>query len=113
MNKFTAVGRLPRAAILNGGEKKVLRFTLATVYGFSRKTNKNLVAYVPCVLFQPPEELKQVLMENWKDTTIEVEGHVATSKFETKDHETKYSTEVVVDSGGVRPIVVPEPLPFD
>jgi single-stranded DNA-binding protein len=113
MNKFTGVGRLPRAAVLNGEEKKVLKFTLATVYGHNSKTNKDLLAYVPCVLFQPPEELKQVLMESWKDVTIEVEGHVATSKFETKEGETKYSTEVVVDRGGVRPVAVPEPLPFD
>jgi single-stranded DNA-binding protein len=113
MNKFTGVGRLPRAAILNGSEKKVLKFTLVTCYAHNVTTNKDLIAYVPCVLFQPPEELKQVLMESWKDTTIEVEGHVSTSKFETKEGETKYSTEVVVDRGGVRPVSVPEALPFD
>jgi single-stranded DNA-binding protein len=99
--------------MLNGGEKKVLKFTLATVFGVNRKTNKNLVAYVPCVVFRPSEELTKSLIENWKSATIIVEGHVATSKFETKDGETKYNTEVVVDSDGVRPVVAPDPLPVE
>ena len=43
MNRFTGVGRLARNAIVNGGEKKVLKFTLATNYGMNGKTGKERV----------------------------------------------------------------------
>ena len=111
MNRFTGVGKLPRAAVLNGSENKVLKFTLATCYGHNTKTHKDLLAYVPCVAFHPSDELKRALTEHWKDTVIEVEGHVSTSKFESKGG-TKYSTEVVVDRNGIRPVTIAEALPF-
>ena len=102
MNRFIGIGTLPRDGKVNGSDKKVLRFTLATPLGQSRKTKKDLWAYVPCVVFKPAERTVHMLTENTKGVTIAVEGRVNTSKFETKTGEIKYSTEVVVDQGSIQ-----------
>lgn len=112
MNKFIGVGSLPRNAVLNGNEKKVLRFTLATRYGQDKKTKKDRCAYVPCVIFRPSENTQNLLMENSKGLQIGLEGRVNTSKFESKGI-TKYSTEVIVDEKSLRVLekaIGPEPM---
>jgi single-stranded DNA-binding protein len=102
MNKFVGVGTLPRNGILNGSEKKVLRFTLATLVGHNKKTKKDLWSYVPCVVFKPTEATIGLLTVDTKGVMIGLEGRVNTSKFETKEGQTKYSTEVIVDQGSIR-----------
>lgn len=102
MNKFVGVGTLPRNGIVNGSEKKVLRFTLATYIGQNKKTKKALWSYVPCVVFKPSDTSVRMLTENTRGVLLGLEGRVNTSKFETKTGETKYSTEVVVDQGSIR-----------
>lgn len=97
MNKFIGVGTLPRSGTLNGNEKKVLRFTLATKLPRSGKDNKTRTAYVPCVVFKPSDIAVSLLTGDTKGLLIGLEGRVNTSKFETKDGQTKYSTEVVAD----------------
>jgi len=101
MNKFIGVGSLPRNAVLNGTEKKVLRFTLATRCGQNKKTKKDIWAFVPCVIFRPSENMQKLLMENSKGLLIGLEGRVNTSKFESKGI-TKYSTEVIADERSLR-----------
>jgi single-stranded DNA-binding protein len=110
MNRFNGVGTLPRAAILNGGEKKVLRFTLRTILGHNNKTNKDRLAFVPCVVFKPTQTLVQMLTEHFDGMTISLEGRVNTSKFETKDGQTKYSTEVIVDQTSIKPVDLHVPV---
>jgi len=102
MNKFVGVGTLPRNGIVNGSDKKVLRFTLATLVGHNKKTKKDLWSYVPCVVFKPSEATIGLLTADTKGVMIGLEGRVNTSKFEAKDHTTKYSTEVVVDERSIR-----------
>ncbi|MEI6150259.1 MAG: single-stranded DNA-binding protein [bacterium] len=97
MNKFIGVGTLPRSGTLNGNEKKVLRFTLATKNGHGGKDKKSYKAFVPCVVFRPSEPAISLLTGDPKGVLIGLEGRVNTSKFETKDGQTKYSTEVIVD----------------
>jgi single-stranded DNA-binding protein len=106
MNRFTGVGTLPRAAMLNGGEKKVLKFTLCTFLGYDRKTEKERLAYVPCVVFKPSEVVVKLLAERFEGMVIGLEGRVSTSKFETKDGQTKYSTEIIVDQGSIHPLAL-------
>jgi single-stranded DNA-binding protein len=101
MNRFMGSGTLPRAAKVNGGEKKVVKFTLAACYGRNAQTQRDLISYVPCVVFEPAPEIEKLLAQDWKGTFFEVEGHVTTSKFE-QNGETKYSTEVIVNRGGIR-----------
>ena len=115
MNKFEGIGTLPRDGVLNGTEKKVLRFTLATVIGRSKKTNKDRLAFVPCVVFNPAEVIVNMLAENTKGKLISLEGLVNTSKFKGKDGQTKYSTEVVVNQPSIRSFDNPataEDIPF-
>lgn len=110
MNKFTGVGKLPRTAIVNGGDTKVLRFTLCTQLGFNNKTKKERVAFVPCVVFKPTKVVVQMLTEHFKGMVIGLEGRVNTSKFETKEGQTKYSTEVVVDQNTIQPLSLTTPV---
>ena len=106
MNKFVGVGTLPRNGILNGSDKKVLRFTLATLVGHNKKTKKDFLSYVPCVVFKPSEATVSLLTVDTKGVMIGLEGRVNTSKFETKDHTIKYSTEVVVDERSIQVLQV-------
>ena len=101
MNKFVGAGTLPRNGSVIGTEKKVLRFTLATLVGHNKKTKKDLWAYVPCVVFKPSEKIISLLTENTAGLMIGLEGRIKTSKFETSDHTTRYSTEVVVDARSI------------
>ena len=110
MNRFIGSGTLPRAAKVNGAEKKVVKFTLASCYGYNPTTKRDLVAYVPCVIFEPAPDIEKLLSQDWRGTFFEVEGHVSTSKFEANG-ETKYSTEVIINRNGIRTVEELEPFP--
>lgn len=101
MNKFIGVGTLPRSGTLNGTEKKVLRFTLASRLPRTGKDGKSRMAFVPCVVFKPSEAIVAMLTGNPKGLLIGLEGRVSTSKFETRDKQTRYSTDVVVDERNI------------
>ena len=97
MNKAIISGRLVKDAIVNGDQRKALRFTIASKYGYDSKQEKERIEFVPCVLFTPPnDKLGIFLVAEGKGVFVEFEGRVHTSHYEA-DGETKYSTEVVVD----------------
>lgn len=101
MNKAIISGRLVKNAIVNGGDRKALQFTVASKYGYDRKEEKERIEFVPCVLFTPPDDkLGVFLVAEGKGVFVEFEGRVHTSRFEA-DGETKYSTEVVVDKKSI------------
>jgi hypothetical protein len=110
MNRFIGSGTLPRAAKVNGTEKKAVKFTLAACYGHNPTTKRDLIAYVPCVVFEPAPDIEKLLTQDWRGTFFEVEGHVTTSKFEANG-ETKYSTDVIVNRFGIRMVDELEPFP--
>ena len=98
MNRFIGSGRLTKSAIVHGGNRKALKFTIATKYGYDSNNEKERVEFVPCVLFTPPnDKLGIFLVAHGKGVFVEFEGRVHTSSFE-KDGQRKYSTEVVVDN---------------
>ena len=101
MNKFIGTGTLPKAGVLNGTGKNVLRFTLASVTSINTKTKKARVAYVPCVVFRPSEETVKLLTVNTDRMLIGLEGTVSTSRYES-DGKTKYSTDVIVDEKSIQ-----------
>jgi len=105
MNKFIGAGSLPRNAVLNGNEKKVLRFTLATQNGRNNKNGKARFSFVPCVVFRPSENTQKLLIENGKGLLVRLEGRVHTSKFESKGI-TRYSTEVIVNENSIQTLAV-------
>lgn len=111
MNKFTGSGRLTRNAVLNGSDRKALKFTIAATYGYDKENKKDRVEFVPCVLFDPGEKLTEIMTEDGKGMQIELEGRVATSRFE-RDGEDHYSTEVIVEKRSFKIISNHEPLPY-
>lgn len=97
MNTFNGSGRLVRNAVIHGTEKKALKFTLAAKYGYDREAQKDRVEFLPCVIFSPSDALTETLVSEGKGVFVEFQGRVATSKFES-DGDTRYSTEVVVNT---------------
>ena len=97
MNCFIGSGRLTRSAVVQGNEdNKALKFTIASKYGYDKENNKDRVAFVPCVIFRPTDNLVNLLTENGKGMFVELQGRVSTSRFEVNG-EVKYSTEVIVN----------------
>ncbi len=94
MNTCALSGRLARNAVVKGTDKKVLLFTLVTRYGFDEAEQKERVAYVPCVVFNPAAELEKALVTEGKDVYVELEGRITSSSYEANG-ERKYTTEVV------------------
>ena len=66
MNIFAGSGRLVRNAVVNGTETKAMRFTIAAGCGYDTRAKKERVEFVPCVLFNPPEELMLLLSQEGK-----------------------------------------------
>ena len=97
MNKFIGIGTLPRNGRLNGSEKKVLYFTLATPLPPWGKDNKPHTAFVPCVVFKPSDATISLINGIPKGVSLGLKGRVNTSKFEAKDGKTRYQTEIIVD----------------
>ena len=96
MNTYIGSGRLVRNGVLAGDEKKALNFTIAARYGYDAENEKERVAYVPCVIFNPSENLAKLFVEKGKGIFVEFQGRIASSSFESKGA-TKYVTEIVVD----------------
>ena len=94
MNICAITGRLVRNAVSKGTDRKVLLFTVATPLGSVENGQKERVTHVPCVVFNPSEDLVRALVQNGQGTYLELEGRVLTSSYESND-EKKYSTEVV------------------
>ncbi len=95
MNRCIITGRLVRNAVTRGNGNKALVFTVASKYGYNEKENKDRVAYVPCVLFNPAPEIEEQLVQQGPRTYVELEGRVASSSYESGG-EKKSSTEVIV-----------------
>ena len=111
MNRFVGVGMLAKDGVLNGADRQVLKFTLVTYMGQSKKTGNPRLSYVPCVVFGPSAETVKLLTAGTKGIMISLEGRVNTSQFQMRG-ETRYSTEVVVDEWSIRLIDVRcSPLP--
>jgi len=96
MNKFLGSGRLVRNAIVNGREHKALKFSIAAKYGYNSKAKKELIEFVPCVLFNPSHMMETFLSSEGQGVHVEFEGRVSTSKYE-KNGEPRFDTIVIVD----------------
>lgn len=96
MNEASITGRLTANAVVNGTDRKALKFSIAARYGYSKKDEKELVEFVPCVMFEPSENQEKFLTQEGKGVYVELQGRVSTSRYEVEG-QTKYSTQVVVD----------------
>jgi len=77
MNLCVLAGRIVRDAVVKGGERKILRFTVETRDGHDEGETKARINQVPCVLFGPSPELEQVLLSAGEGRQVELQGRVA------------------------------------
>jgi len=96
MNKFVGKGKLVRNAVVNGVDNKALSFTAATKVDYDKELKKDRFAFVPCVLFNPDEEIEEELTENGAGLEVEFEGFVRASSYK-KNNETIWQTEVIIN----------------
>ena len=98
MNRVIISGRLLGKSFPFGEGLKGLRFLIRAPYKYSQNGNSaEGSSTVPCLIFQCPEELKEILASGDKDLWIEAEGRINRSSYEANDGERKYSTEVVLN----------------
>ena len=99
MNISIISGELVANAVVRGKDKKVLVFTVATKNqnGDSEAT----VSHAPCVVFNPPAELEQLLTTRGQGLTIELQGRVSISRFDAKA-EPRANAEVIVYTKSIK-----------
>lgn len=104
MNICVISGELVANAIVRGKDKKVLVFTVATKNqnGDSEAT----VSHAPCVVFNSPTELEQLLTTRGKGLAVELQGRVSISRFDAKA-EPRANAEVVVYTKSIKVGEVP------
>src|SRR5438552_3465964 len=93
MNVCVISGELVNNAVVRGKEKKVLVFTVAT-----KQANGDSgvsVCHVPCVVFNPSDELQQLLTTRGKGLMVELQGKVNASRFDPAA-EPRANAEVLV-----------------
>ena len=101
MNKVVLTGRIEGEVKENGSEHRVLFFILAAGSGFKTQTNEEHITYVPCVLFNPKDGLKEKLVSASGTQFIELEGSIRKSSY-TKNGEKRYTMEVQVNPNSVQ-----------
>ena len=93
MNICVISGELVNNAVVRGKDKKVLVFTVATKN--QNGDSEASVSHVPCIVFNPADELQQLLTTRGKGLSVELQGRVNISRFDPKA-EPHAAGEVVV-----------------
>ena len=95
MNKVVLIGRCVKDSELNftaGTGTAVTRFTLAV----PRPFKKDETDFINCVSFgKRAETIGQYFT---KGKQVAIEGHIQVSKYQDKEGNNRYSTDVIVDS---------------
>jgi hypothetical protein len=99
MNICVVSGELVHNAVVRGKDKKVLVFTVATKN--QNGDSEASVSYVPCIVFNPPPELEQLLSTRGQGLAVELQGRVSISRFDEKA-EPRANGEVVVYTKSLR-----------
>ena len=94
MNVFVGSGKVVRANLIEGG-REILKFTLAIAQNYSQQEK---VDYVPCIIFNPSDEAKEIISEGQE---VELQGGVRTFRFEITG-EVNYRTEVSVNQRSLK-----------
>ena len=99
MNICVISGELVANAVVRGKDKKVLVFTVATKNqnGGSEET----ASYAPCIVFNPPAALEQLLTTRGKGLAVELQGRVNASRFKP-EAASSASAEVVVYTKSIK-----------
>jgi single-stranded DNA-binding protein len=99
MNIVIISGELVNNAIVRGKDKKVLVFTVATKN--ENDDSEAMVSYAPCIVFNPPAELEQMLTARGKGLAVELQGRINIGRFDEKS-EPRANGEVVVYTKSLR-----------
>ena len=95
MNKVVLIGRCVKDSELNytaGTGTAVARFTLAV----QRPYKKDETDFINCVSFgKRAETIGQYFT---KGKQVAIEGHIQVSKYQDKEGNNRYSTDVIIDS---------------
>ncbi len=97
MNKVALVGRLTKDVELRGKEKKAFaKFTVAVNRPFKNENGDYDADFISCTAFGKTAEF----VEEWfsKGDPIGITGRIQTGSYESKNGDTVYTTDVVVDS---------------
>jgi hypothetical protein len=96
MNIVAISGKVSQNAHLNGsGNIRALKFTIAANSGYDMKKKAERVQYVPCVLFNPDENIQKQLMNEGEGKEVKFQGNIITSSYE-KNGARIWATEVKV-----------------
>jgi single-stranded DNA-binding protein len=95
MNNCNLSGRLVRNATVRGSEPRVLSFVLETRQNSNDEDRKERIALLPCVIFNPSQEVEQALTTAGKGMSVEFEGRLSSSSYDFKG-ETRHTCEVIV-----------------
>lgn len=98
MNQVALQGRVVKNAIVTG-EGRVLKFLLSCKHKYRNKGNIiESETVVPCVVFDPPAELRDSLQEQSKQSIyLACTGRVSRSSYEKPDGEKLYATDIILD----------------
>jgi hypothetical protein len=80
MNICVVSGELVNDGVVRGKDRNVLVFTVATKT--QSGDSETTVSHVPCIIFNPPAELQQLLTTRGKDLAVEFQGKVNASRFD-------------------------------
>ena len=98
MNKTYLSGTVVGKPFPIGQDQNSIRFLVRCPHKFVQNgQGKEVSTVVPCLAFNCPRELKELLQSEAKDIWIEADGRINRSSFEGSDGERKYSTEVVIN----------------
>lgn len=98
INRVVLVGRITKDVDLRAtsGNVSVTQFTVAVNRQFTSQNGERQADFIQCVAWRNQAEF----MKNYvkKGALIGVEGRIQTRQYEDKDGQTRYVTEVQVDS---------------
>lgn len=96
MNNVSISGKLARNGTVRESKPRVLSFVLETrVRIQDGDQQKERVAMVPCVLFNPESQIERALTEDGRGLHVEFEGRIASSSYDVRG-EIRYTCEVIV-----------------
>ena len=95
MNLCVISGTVENNAILRGKKTKALVFIVATQYSNGDAESEPMTSHVPCVLFNPPQDVEEALTTKGKGMEIELQGRVNSNRSEGNG-EPRSNAEVIV-----------------
>lgn len=93
-NHCVIAGHLVSHALAKGTKTRVLLFTVET-HQRSNEKNGNIVSFVPCCWFNPPEAIEQRLTTAGKGQFILLQGRINCSVYMV-GQQSRSNTEVIV-----------------